>query len=50
MVMVTMLFVLVSINWEGWAHGAKELTSSDPSEEAKLDVVEEKGEEQDEKC
>lgn len=45
--MVTMLFVLARTNWEGQVQRAKELTSSDPSEEGVV-VVEE--EEQNEKC
>ncbi|TKY70908.1 MATE efflux family protein 6 [Spatholobus suberectus] len=50
--MVTMLFVLARTNWEGQVQRAKELTSSDPTEEGdhKEEMVVVKEEEQDEKC
>ncbi|XP_027362222.1 protein DETOXIFICATION 49 [Abrus precatorius] len=47
--MVTMLFVLARTNWEGQVQRAKELTSSDPSEEGEQNVVVEE-EERDQKC
>ncbi|TKY55348.1 MATE efflux family protein 6 [Spatholobus suberectus] len=42
--MMTMMFVLARTNWDGQALRAKELMSSDPSEEKKL--VEEEGEDE----